>query len=267
MAIRPPQLLAASATDRGLCRSRNEDAVLSTVCLQEGDPLAPVLVLAVADGMGGLHGGEIASALAMQAVERVFAKQIASGATGESGWFEVFAAAFAAAVSAMHERTEQDLVLGQMGTTLTCVVVHGDRIMFAHVGDSRAYLLRNGDLRQLTTDHNAAAELVIAGRLTEAEAVTHRSRNVLTRCLTAAAGPAEPPETGALGLAVGDVLLVCSDGLHTMMSNHAIANILGKVPIDSVSALESAAAKLLQGANANGGRDNISVALGTCTGL
>jgi protein phosphatase len=168
-------------------------------------------------------------------------------------------------VSALRERAGDDPELSQMGTTLTCVVLQRGRITFAHMGDSRAYLYRSGALRQLTTDHNAAAELVSEGRLTPQEAGTHKSRFVLTRWLAPDTAAPVEPECGALAAQPGDVLLVCSDGLHGMVSDDEIAAALGHQSGANEADLRRVATSLVAQANERGGRDNISVAIGAWT--
>jgi PPM family protein phosphatase len=259
----PMRMAVGTATDSGRARNRNEDTVLAATWAGPGDA-DNVLVLAVADGMGGAEGGEIASSAVIQTLEQTLRQRhTAITLTGEEQWFDVLKAAFAAAVYALQTRSEQATDLMHMGTTLTCLVIHRGRIMFGHVGDSRAYLFRSRGLRRLTTDHNAAAELVSEGRLTPSEAGSHKSRNILTRWL-APDTPYEDPEIGSLTLEAGDLLLVCSDGLYGMVPDEEIAAILDGAPLSVDIDLEKTAAALVARANAGGGRDNISVALATC---
>jgi protein phosphatase len=253
----------ASASDTGLTRQRNEDAVLAVTW--QGRDAAPDAVgfLAVADGMGGTTGGQIASSIAIATAERILRERFESnGITEPADWFTGLDEAFATAAVQLQERAAQAPELRQMGTTLTCMVIHGGRIIVGHVGDSRAYLFRAHLLRRLTTDHNAAAELVSEGRLTPSEAGTHKSRFVLTRWLAADASSPADPECGALAVEHGDVLLVCSDGLYSMLSDDEIAATLNRLPLAVDADLAAAAALLVARANEQGGRDNISVALG-----
>jgi PPM family protein phosphatase len=254
------RLMVASATDKGLRRSRNEDAVVGVSW--PGDH-GEALMLAVADGMGGTAGGEVASALAIGAAERILRAGYSSGRiSGQDAWLDALTSAFAGAVSALREQSEQAPDLMQMGTTLTCLVVDGGRIIAAHVGDSRAYLFRAHELRQLTTDHNAAAELVSDGRLTSSEALSHKSRSILTRWLAPDCEVPEVPELGALAAEPGDVVLVCSDGLHGMVPDEEIAALLDEALLANQAGLTAAASALVVRANERGGRDNISVVLG-----
>jgi protein phosphatase len=252
--------MVACATDTGRSRNRNEDAVLGVSWAEpEG---TEVLVLAVADGMGGAAGGEVASAAAIRATERILRERYESGGLdGGDGWFDALTGAFAGAVGALREQTMRAPDLTQMGTTLTCVALDHGRISFGHVGDSRAYLFRAHELRRLTTDHNAAAELVSEGRLTASEAQSHKSRFILTRWLAPDTASDDHPELGTLAAEPGDVLLVCSDGLHGIVPDEEIAAVLDRTPLASDD-LSAAASTLVALANERGGRDNISVVLG-----
>jgi serine/threonine protein phosphatase PrpC len=253
----------AFATDRGLIRDRNEDRVLGVTWHEPDDAAEDIIFLAVADGMGGMAGGDVASSIAIEAAGETMRERLESHAlTGQTEWFAAFADTFANAVTRLQQRVVQAPDLVRMGTTLTCVAVHRGRIILAHVGDSRAYLFRSHVLRRLTTDHNAAAELVSEGRLTPSEADTHRSRYVLTRWLGADASALAEPEFGALAAEPGDLLLVCSDGLHGMLSDDQITAMLESASLSVDGDLTAAASTLIADANEHGGRDNISVALG-----
>jgi protein phosphatase len=216
--------------------------------------------------MGGAAGGEVASTVAIGAAERILRERRAAGTVAlQDGWLDALIAAFSAAVGALKVHSKRDPDLAQMGTTLTCVAVDRGVVVFGHVGDSRAYLLRGGALRQLTTDHNAAAELVSDGRLTPLEAHAHKSRFVLTRWLAPDQEIAEPPELGTLAAEPGDVVLVCSDGLHGMVPDLDIAAVLDRASLIDEAGMATAASALVARANERGGRDNISVALGAWT--
>jgi protein phosphatase len=257
-------LVAASASDIGRTRQTNEDAVVGVTLSDGAGAGRDVLLLAIADGMGGMAAGEVASSVALASAERTV-REHASASTGQDEWVAAFGEAFARAVAALRERAGEDEELGQMGTTLTCVVLERGRITFAHMGDSRAYLYRDGTLRQLTTDHNAAAELVSEGRLTAEQAGTHKSRFVLTRWLAPDTPSWAEPECGALTAQPGDVILVCSDGLHGMVPEAEIAAAFGDHPGRNQAQLQQLASALVAQANEHGGKDNISVALGAWT--
>ncbi len=225
----------ATATHVGRVRSGNEDAVYPN---GQGSSAGTVLV-GVADGMGGHVGGEIASRTALEA---------ATGADGTPA--ERVTAANGAVVAKALAEPE----LAGMGTTLTLVELGDGGARFAHVGDSRAYVFRDGELRQITTDHSLIAELLASGRITEDDAATHPQRSVVTRALGMARFVRV--DTFHEELEAGDRLLLCSDGLTTMIDDDAIAELLA----DSDTP-ESAAWALIEAANDAGGVDNISVAV------
>src|SRR4051794_7673105 len=196
--------------------------------------------------MGGAKAGEVASAVAVEAVE---------GAR-ESG--EPAEAELAAIVRAANRRLYDLAVAAEsrrgMGTTLTLAKVHGDEVSLAHVGDSRAYRLRDGALEQLTRDHSLVAELERSGQISPEAAEHHPQKSIITRAL----GPERDVEvdTYTVPARAGDVFLLNSDGLTGMVSDDELAAILGNAP-----SLEEAAASLVRAANQNGGKDNITVVL------
>jgi PPM family protein phosphatase len=222
---------AGVATHVGQVRSGNEDAYL----------LEPPLY-AVADGMGGHRGGEVASQLALTTIAESFRK----GAVP-------FAEQVQAANRAVFERSGADRAVAGMGTTLTAAVIQGDLAHLVHVGDSRAYLLRAGSLRQLTDDHTLVNRMVKAGEITPAEAEVHPHRNVLVRAL--GTEPDVPLDEQDVGLLEGDRLLLCSDGLTGMITEEQIQAILGA----TAGAPQEAADRLVTAANHAGGVDNITV--------
>ena len=265
----PHRPIASDVTSRrsdvGRSRARNEDAVIAVTWPAPGGRGA-CSVLAVADGMGGADGGEVASRLAIEAVEEIVAARWAAGLlTGEDEWVAAYRQAFTYAAERMRKTADADGSLQGMGTTLTALSLQNGTVVFAHIGDSRAYLYRGGSLRRLTTDHNAAHELAAQGRIAVEEVATHRSRNVLTRWLGADVAAVEP-EFGGLAAQPGDLFLVCSDGLHTMVSDPDLAGALHAGAAGSQDALDAVAQRLIEAANAAGGKDNISVALGLHVG-
>jgi PPM family protein phosphatase len=225
----------AGLTDVGRQRTANEDSLV----------VQPPL-FAVADGMGGAKAGEVASAVAVQAVE---------GAR-ESG--EPAEAQLAGIVRDANRRIYDLAVADEsrrgMGTTLTLAKVHGDEVSLAHVGDSRAYRLRDGELSQLTRDHSLVAELERSGQITAEAAEHHPQRSIITRAL----GPEPDVEVDTYTLAGrdGDVFLICSDGLTSMISDDEVGSI-----VRSASTLDEAADALVRAANQSGGKDNITVIL------
>jgi len=226
------RIVAAAATDVGRVREGNEDSFLVE------DPL-----FAVADGMGGHRGGEVASRLALETLESVFRR--GTGDLDEQ---------VQEANRAVFERSMLDRRVAGMGTTLTAALVEGDRVRLAHVGDSRAYLLRNGDLFQLTEDHTLVRRMVAEGEITEEEARVHPHRNVMTRAI----GMDMWVDVDDLIVEVrgGDRLLLCTDGLTGMLPEHRIRDVLVETPDP-----QHAADRLVAEANAAGGVDNITVVL------
>jgi len=224
-----------AATDTGRQRRANEDALLAR---------SPLFV--VADGMGGAQAGEVASQIAVDH----FRRGLEQTADPELALAELARAANARIYERSHTRSEH----AGMGTTLTAIYVGEQEVSVAHVGDSRAYLLRGGKLARLTEDHSLVDELMRQGRLTPEEAVEHPQRSVITRAL----GPEGSVEvdTRTFPARDGDVYLVCSDGLTTMVSEKDLAATLSAHP-----RLREAGDALIAAANDAGGRDNITVVL------
>lgn len=233
-------LTAAGATHVGLLRPGNEDAYHC------GD-----VVFAVADGLGGHAAGEVASALA---IERIAAVDLPAGASAAEAQ-EAVAEAVRAANEAVLASAAADRARTGMGTTLTAAAVAGGRLVLAHVGDSRAYLHRDGALRQLTTDHTAAQQAVEAGYLTAEQAASHPERHVLARAV--GLEPDVPVDTPpAEDLQPGDRVLLCSDGLIDPVSDPTIAAIL-----DEHSDPAAACDALVRAALDGGGPDNVTVVI------
>ena len=226
----------AVVSDTGRRRRRNEDAF---VC-------APPL-FAVADGMGGAQAGEVASRLAAAVLEE--------GAGDERGEERV-ASLIQEANRRVFQRSNEDAATSGMGTTMTVALVDsaGGTIAFGHVGDSRAYRVRDGVLEQLTDDHSLVGELVRSGKLSPEEAETHPQRSVITRAL--GTEPDVDVDTFTVEARPDDLYLLCSDGLTDMISADEIFAVL-----DGSDDLEVAARALIEAANARGGEDNITVVL------
>ena len=222
---------AGVATDVGRVREGNEDAFA----------IEPPLY-AVADGMGGHRGGEVASQLALQTVVERF--RAGQGSLADQ---------VQEANRAVYERSATDRKVTGMGTTLTAATVAGDRAHLVHVGDSRAYLLRAGALRQLTEDHTLVNRMVKAGEIAEREAAVHPHRNVILRAL--GQDPDVAIDEQDVGLIEGDRLLLCSDGLTVMVPEDQLQAILEA----TAGAPQEAAERLVRAANGAGGIDNITV--------
>jgi protein phosphatase len=224
-----------AGTDTGRQRRANEDSMLAR---------APLFV--VADGMGGAQAGEVASRIAVESFEA----GVPSGDHPELALTTLAHRANARIYELSHSHAEQ----AGMGTTLTAVYVGEREVSIAHVGDSRAYRLRDGELERLTEDHSLVDELLRQGRLTPEEAVEHPQRSVITRAL----GPEDKVEVDTRSYAArdGDVYLICSDGLTTMLAEQQMAEALR-----THATLREAGEALIAAANEAGGRDNITVVL------
>ncbi len=222
-------------TDTGRHRRGNEDSSYAR---------APVFALA--DGMGGAAAGEVASRIAIEAFE---AGLPASGSSEER-----LAVVVQRANREIYDRAQADHRLDGMGTTLTAVMLEGETVALAHVGDSRAYRLRAGELTRLTEDHSLVEELIKDGKLTEEEAFEHPQRSIITRAL--GQEPIVEVDTFSYAVRAGDVILLCSDGLTDMLQEHQVAEVLVAAPD-----LAAAAQGLIDAANHAGGRDNITVVL------
>jgi protein phosphatase len=222
-------------TDTGRERRSNED-----------NAFARAPLFAVADGMGGARAGEVASA----EVVKILDAGMPDGVAPESGLAELTREAN----HSIHQMATSDPDRAGMGTTLTAAYVGDDEVAFAHVGDSRAYRFRDGKLEQLTNDHSLVGELVRRGKLTEEQAEEHPQRSVITRAL----GPEAAVEVDSFSKDArpGDVFLLCSDGLTSMVPVKTMEDILRES-----DSLDEAARRLVDAANENGGRDNITVVL------
>jgi PPM family protein phosphatase len=222
----------AAATDTGRRRRRNEDAFV----------LRPPL-FAVADGMGGAQAGEIASRLATDALD-----DHRGGGSPEQRVEKLVQGAN----RRVYERSSEDASVSGMGTTITVALVADSRVTIGHVGDSRAYLVRDGKLEQLTEDHSLVGELLRSGKLSREEAETHPQRSVITRAL--GTDPDVDVDVLTVDARPGDVFLLCSDGLSSMVADDTILDTLR-----GASDLEAAARALVSQANRGGGDDNITV--------
>ena len=221
-------------TDTGRKRRRNEDAYV----------VEPPL-FAIADGMGGAQAGELASSLAAGAVR----EDEAAAGSGERRVAELIQEAN----RRVYERSSQDAAASGMGTTMTVAFVGDANVAFGHVGDSRAYLIRDGKLEQLTEDHSLVAELVRSGKLSPEEAESHPQRSVITRAL--GTDPDVDVDTFSIETAPGDLFMLCSDGLTSMVEDDVILQTIEK----NRDNLQTAAKALIRAANKGGGEDNITV--------
>ncbi|MGH2959019.1 MAG: Stp1/IreP family PP2C-type Ser/Thr phosphatase [Solirubrobacterales bacterium] len=223
----------AAASDVGRVRKANEDSYYVR---------SPLFV--VADGMGGANAGEVASKIAVDSFKDPLNDSIAPEPR--------MAGVVRTANHAIHKKSNSSDEFKGMGTTITALLLGDDELTIAHVGDSRAYRLRDGDLDRLTRDHSLVGEMVRRGAITEAEAEVHPQRSILTRAL----GPEDEVEIDTLshGVKGGDIYLICSDGLTGMVDEATIAQEMG-----SGKAMQEIAETLIRKANENGGVDNITV--------
>jgi serine/threonine protein phosphatase PrpC len=228
----------AAFTHAGRKRRRNED-----------DYVVEPPLFAVADGMGGAQAGEVASRLATEALREFHAPDDLDG-EGR------LTAIIQEANRRIYDRAQSDAHASGMGTTVTAALVAAGGVTIGHVGDSRAYRIRGSELEQLTQDHSLVADLVRSGRLTAEEAESHPQRSVITRAL--GTDREVDVDTMTIEAEPGDVFLICSDGLTTMVGDDAILD-----AVQESRDLEAAANALVKMANREGGEDNVTVVLFT----
>jgi len=236
----------ASLSDRGRVRQNNEDSCAVFVPEGPGELADRGAVFVVADGMGGHRGGEIASRIAVRTIIAFYT------ANSDENRSHALARAFREANKTILEESVADSTLFGMGTTCTALALHNGHAYFAHVGDSRGYLVRDGRITQITHDHSIVGEMVRSGILSDEDARNHPKRNVITKSLGAQDDIAADLPT-ALDLEPGDTFLLCSDGLTAYLSDSDIAEIL------ATSSPSEACKRLVKMANEMGGRDNITV--------
>ena len=231
----------ASRTDIGLVRSSNQDALL--ICAEKH------ALYGVADGMGGHNAGDVASRMTVQLLPKML--------KGSRPQEKKLRSAVEMVNKLIFNEQRKDASLNGMGTTLTVLWEDEDRLLLAHVGDSRAYCLHEGKLQQVSEDHSVVGELVRNGVLTEEQARVHPFRNVITR----AVGTERDIEVDVTVLekVPGDLYLLCSDGLYEYVTNEQMQDILLEMP------LEQAADELLRLALKGGGGDNITVLIAEVT--
>jgi len=238
---------AYGLSDIGCHRSVNQDTLGNRIGAYTAKTAELGLLYAIADGMGGHARGEVASAIA---IEQLFARYYASDATIEAR--QTLARVMIETNAAIYQ-AGLDANSGTMGTTLTTILLRDNILYVGNIGDSRTYLIRGGKIKQLSQDHSLIGEQVRSGLLTEAQARTSSIRNVITR----AVGYREQvePDTFAFTVHVGDILLLCSDGLHGLVENEELARII------SAKSLGAATTELIELARERGGPDNITALL------
>jgi PPM family protein phosphatase len=235
-------------SDLGNVRQNNEDMGMFYRVADEQVIREKGCLLMVADGMGGHNAGEVASRMAAETVSHEYFKQKASIEKG-------LAKAFEQANRAIHQQSATNRSMNGMGTTCTALVVLDQSVYYGHVGDSRAYMLKDGRIHRITEDHTYVQELVSKGEITLAEAAIHPKRNILTNAMGTKDSLRVDTGKFALPFEEKDRLMICSDGLYDYLNDNEIAGILGGNP------LHVAAEELVNEAKARGGHDNITVVL------
>lgn len=242
------QIVGAMRTDRGLVREINEDAV-AWITPQDGTAAKNHGNLAVvADGMGGHAAGEIASAIAVDVIREVYYDLNAPTP-------KVLKTAFTAANRAILEYAAQHPECRGMGTTCTVLAFRDGKAWLGHIGDSRAYLLRNRELRQLSEDQTLVAQLMSEGTITREEADTSPVQNVLLQALGAKAQIEPVIRSEGLALEPGDIFVLCSDGVFNMIKESMIVDVAGRLPP------QEACDVLIEATLAAGGHDNASLGI------
>ncbi len=233
-------------TDKGLMRSKNEDCYFA--CCNEADDFA---LFVVCDGMGGALAGNIASRMACD----VFVNEINSFDLRDKTFEEFSPLLYSAALKAnklVYEKSETDLECSGMGTTLVAVLVHEDRALVINIGDSRAYIVSNGAITQITKDHSVVEDMVRRGEITKEEARTHPKKNLITKAIGTA--PEVEPDIFSVELKKDDYLLLCSDGLSNIVTEDEIKNTIIKLERpDKVCDI------LLQATYSRGAPDNVTI--------
>lgn len=238
-------LTIKTATDVGLKRTQNEDS--AGFWIEETEASRRGALLVVADGMGGARAGEVASRLAVDSVMSTYREEAHGDILAD------LAHSLEVANRIVHEHGVAHPDLNGMGTTCTAVVVRDREVYLAHVGDSRAYLLRNGSIRQLTQDHTLVAQLVLNQQITPEQAKVDPRRNLVTRSVGVGSFVEVDAERLPEALGDGDAILICTDGLHGLVDDEEIAWTASGADLDV------ACAELIQLAKERGGHDNITL--------
>lgn len=240
-----------TSSNPGMVRSNNEDAVMAN---------AECGFAVLADGMGGYNAGEVASGMATtmlgSELPKAFLEREPSSLVGGRSWAEITLETLMGLVnSAIYQSSQTQPQYAGMGTTLVVAVFHDNKVTVGHIGDSRMYRLRGEDFQQITRDHSLLQEQLDAGLITPEQARHSQNKNLVTRAV--GIDPEVAAEIHDHAVIPGDVYLLCSDGLNDMVEDDEIAMTLGALSAN----LELCAMQLIQMANDNGGRDNVSVIL------
>jgi len=244
------------SSHKGRVRTNNQDSTLTFFSnLTSSNEPPPIGLFVVADGMGGHHDGERASELTVQTLAQIVLNQIIQPQMVEienTAELRTIPEVLTEAMSVANENVKEQVPDG--GTTATCAVIRGDLAYIAHVGDSRAYLVNGDSMELITRDHSLVQRLIELGQLTEEEAEVHPQRNVLYRAI--GQGDTIEPDTSMRRLPPASRLMICSDGLWSVIGDEKIKEVLQNTP-DPQEACDI----LIEAANQNGGPDNISVVL------
>lgn len=235
----------AGITNTGVVRRENQDDYRASQISKN------IAWGVVCDGMGGARGGKVASRIGCDSVQTCFTHRFEECTAGGEDIF--LADTLQYANSRIYETAKSNSEIAGMGTTAVCVLVRGRVAHLCHAGDSRGYLLRGRELRQLTHDHSYVQELVDGGMITPQEAEHHPQKNIITRVL--GVEPSVRPEYTRVELQPGDILLLCSDGLSNAVSPAQMLSIVRNTPF------YDAPGQLIDAANQNGGPDNITALL------
>jgi len=239
----------ATATDSGMVRSHNEDSIAA-------DPEMGLAVLA--DGMGGYNAGEVASGIAVELIKSEMKKALAGKKpeelNGQSAE-QLITEHSTRANAAIYQAAQSQPQYSGMGTTLVVALWHDNHVSVGHIGDSRLYRLRDGVLEQVTRDHSLLQEQIDSGMITKEQARHSQNKNLVTRAV--GIDPEVETEVHTYPVQPGDIFLLCSDGLNDMVTDEDIQLTLASLAAN----LPLAAQQLVQQANDNGGRDNVSVIL------
>jgi protein phosphatase len=239
------KIAAYGSSNVGLVRQNNEDAWSS---------IADLNLYLLADGMGGHQAGEVASAQAVKAVSQLMAQRLQEGG-GPISLHDMRKELYRViqeANSQLYKLSRSDRDLRGMGTTLCCLLFHGKGLIYGHVGDSRIYRFRRGHLKQLTKDHSLLAEMVDQGHFAGSKGIDLSYKNIITKAM--GTEPSVEPSVHLCDIEIGDLFMMCTDGLTDMLGTKEIQSLLLQG-----MALEESVSELIATANARGGYDNITI--------
>ena len=235
-----------ATSDIGRAREINEDYFYISF------PDDHIQLYIVADGMGGYNGGEVASRLAVDYAKKYIFSNFDGTDKDKASLVELVKNSTQYANMVVYEKAQSKKELNKMGTTLDVCLIYQNRAYISHIGDSRVYRLRKDFFRMLTKDHTYVQQLIDDGKISKQEGINHPDKNMLMKALGVSSYI--EPDAMVKGFQKGDIILMCSDGLSNMVSEKDIVKIIRENPTDSTK-------MLVQTANDNGGRDNITAVL------